>query len=318
MSAIARAYDSSSAFDLTALRYVRAIAASGSMTAAARQLQVSQPTLSVAVADLEARLGTVLFLRGPRGVTTTAAGQLLLGAIDELFALLHQTDARIRGLQTIETGRFVIGCYHSLGAYFLPELMRAMAARAPAIELALWNGTADEVRDAAVERTIHFGIAVAPRPHPELVLVPLFRDVMTVMTAARRTRARRDAPLFYVPRIRSCMKVIDALRARDALPGELVACGDLELVKSLAANGAGAGVLPWRVASYNLPAGRLRPVEPRPAFEVDVAHLVYRADLHRTLGALRVRDELVARGRALDGVALPCGVARLARSARPG
>ncbi|MEO8700306.1 MAG: LysR family transcriptional regulator [Kofleriaceae bacterium] len=304
MPAIGDSYDAS-AFDLTQLHYVRAIAACGSMTSAAKHLRVSQPTLSVAVRDLEARLGASLFLRGVKGVKPTASGEILLGAIADVFALLRRTDERIRGLESTDVGRFVVGCYHSFGAYFMPKVMKTMAMRFPRIELALWEGTADAVRDAAVDHALHFGVAVAPRSHPDLVIVPMFRDVMCVV-AARAIKA--PTTLFHVPRIPSSEQVVAALRTRDRLPARVVGCGDLELVKSLVLDGAGAGVLPWRVATYNTPRGAVRLLDRKLPFAVDTAHLYYRADLHRTQAALRVRDALAARGRELDRLKLPCGV----------
>ena len=63
---------------LQQLRYVVAVAAAGSMTAAAARLFVSQPSLSAAVADLEAEMGVRIFERGARGVTVTEDGTRFL------------------------------------------------------------------------------------------------------------------------------------------------------------------------------------------------------------------------------------------------
>src|SRR5215475_1730849 len=104
----------SSIADLGSLRYVQAIASCQSLTAAARELRVSQPTLSTAVRGLERRLGTTLFLRH--------AGE------------------EIHGIESSPTGQFVIGCYHSVGAIFLPGLTTALATRAPGIQLSFWEG----------------------------------------------------------------------------------------------------------------------------------------------------------------------------------
>jgi DNA-binding transcriptional LysR family regulator len=311
MSAIAHRYDAATSYDLVGLRYVHAIAACGSMTLAAHRLRVSQPTLSVAVRALEKRLGTSLFHRGPKGVIPTPSGQALVRAAEEVFALLRQADLAIRGIESAPAGRFVVGCYHSFGAFFLPPMLRSLAGRAPAIELALWEGTGPQVRDAVIDRTIHFGVdaGLGARPHPELVIVPLFRDVMAVVCARRHRRVR--GPIFYVPRISSSESVVAALRARSASSESVVPCGDLELVKSLVLQGAGIGVLPWRVATYGTTRGALQLVDPRLPFEVDVGSLFYRADLHRTRGAIEVRDELVKRGRELDTVEMPLGVARI-------
>ncbi len=316
MSAIAPSYSSPPSYDLVQLRYVRAIAELGSMTAAARSLRVSQPTLSNAVSELEGRLGTSLFLRGARGVTPTASGKALARAADEIFARIRQTDEEMRGIEASPAGRFVLGCYHSFGALFLPEMIKGLAVRAPAIEVSFWEGIGPHVVDAVLDRTVHFGVGVgsanAVRPHPELVVVPLFRDVMTALC----TRDQKAPPsqLFYVPRIALSERVLSAMAAQGKLPERVVACGDLELVKSLVLAGAGSGILPWRVAIEGSTRSTRPPVrllDRKLPFEVDVGCLFYRADLHRTRGTLLLRDEIVRRGRELDAVPLPQGVGRL-------
>ena len=248
-------------------------------------------------------------------MVATASGRSLARAADEVFALLRQTDEEIRGIESSPAGRFTIGCYHSFGAIFLPGVMKGLASRAPAIDLSLWEGIGPRVVDAVVDRTVHFGIGVmsasAPHPHPDLVVVPLFRDVMGVVCARRRPAP--TAPLFHVPRIGLSEKVFEALRVRGELPSRIVPCGDLELVKSLVLNGVGIGVLPWRVATHGAARGSVRLVSTKLPFEVDVGCLFYRADLHRTRGALLLRDEIVRRGRELDAAVLPCGVGRIGR-----
>jgi DNA-binding transcriptional LysR family regulator len=314
MSPIASRYSSPPAYDLTQLRYVRTIAECENMTAAARQLRVSQPTLSNAVRELESRLGTTLFLRGARGVVPTAAGKVLARTADEVFALLREGDEQMRGIESAPVGRFVVGSYHSFGTVFLPPLIKGLAVRAPGIQLSLWEGIGTSVVHAVVDRTVHFGVGVASaaRPHPELVQVPLFRDVMAVVCARRRPA--RTAPLFHVPRVALSEKVFGAMRGRGELPERIVPCDDLELVKSLVLEGAGTGILPWRVARQGAAKGAIRLVDPALPFEVDVGCLFYRADMHRTCGALLLRDAIVQCGRGLDALLLPCGVQRIGRS----
>lgn len=297
-------------FDLTTLRYVREIASCENMTAAARQLRVSQPTLSNAVRKLERRLRTTLFLRGPRGVIPTASCNVLLRTTDDVFALLHQAGEEISGIESAAGGRFVVGSYHSVASIYVPGLLRGLAERAPAIELSLWEGIGPRVIEAVLDRTVHFGVGVTSSfpvtPHPELVFVPMFRDVHAVVRA--RGRLPPQAPLFYVPRVALSQRVVTALRERGKLPARLVPCGDLELVKSLVLSGAGTGVLPWRVAINGPSRGAVRLLDPELPFEVDIGCFLYRADLHRTRGAMLVRDELARCGRELDAVAMPCGV----------
>src|SRR5215470_3828684 len=131
--------------DLSHLRYFQTIAQCGSMTAAARVLKVSQPTLTVAVKNLEEKLGTTLLLRSRSGVQLTSTGHELLNHAAEIFALIDRAEDRIKGLESDEVGSFVVGCHESLGAYFLPGFMRSFLETAPGIEVSLWDGTSAAV-----------------------------------------------------------------------------------------------------------------------------------------------------------------------------
>src|SRR3954454_6808026 len=109
--------------DLKDLRYFAAIAESGSMTAAAKSLHVSQPTLTVAMQNLEEQLKTQVFVRERSGVKLTAAGDELLEHAKQIFLLLEHAEQRVKGLESEDVGTFIIGSNESLGAYFLPDFM---------------------------------------------------------------------------------------------------------------------------------------------------------------------------------------------------
>ncbi|MFO0761675.1 MAG: LysR family transcriptional regulator [Byssovorax sp.] len=296
--------------DLAHLRYFQAIAKRGSMTAAARDLNLSQPTLTVAVRNLEEKLGTKLFLRNRSGVTLTSTGRELLHHTAEIFSLIERAEERIQGLETDEVGSFVIGCHESLGAYFLPTFMSRFLRAAPKIELSLSNASSSDVADAVVARQVDFGLVVNPRPHPELVCVNLFHDAMDIVVAsssraegrpdlAAAHRRLREGPLIFAGRVSQCQELVGRLSAEGLLPPRLLSCGDLELVKSLALENVGVALLPRRVAAYGQP-GKLARLHPELPFIPDVIALLYRADLHRTRAAIRLKDALIAHGRALD------------------
>ena len=72
-------------FDWTWLRDFAAVAEGGSLSAAARRLGVSQPTLTRRVAALEAHLGSEVLHRGPRGIQLTEIGETLLPAVRRII-----------------------------------------------------------------------------------------------------------------------------------------------------------------------------------------------------------------------------------------
>ena len=298
--------------DFNHLRYFQIIVECGSLTSAARKLGVSQPTLTVAVRKLEERFGTTLLLRNPRGVSLTSTGQELLNHIVEIFAVLERAEQRIFGLESEEVGDFVIGCHESLGAYFLPGFMTRFIQQASLIQITLWNGSSEDVYHSVLKRHIHFGLIVNPLPHPELVMVDLFNDAVDLFIAredplaAESTRQEaldrlKAGPLIFAGRVSQARQLIDRLSGSDALPQRLLSCGDLELVRSLTLQGLGVGVIPRRVAAYNM-EGRLRRLHPSLPHIPDRIVLVYRADIHRTRGAMRLKDALVAHGRQMEDV----------------
>jgi len=295
--------------DLTQLRYFKAVAEAGSITAAAHVLGITQPTLTAAIQQMEKQLDTKLLLRGRSGIQLTATGEALRRHAATVHALLEQAEQEIRALQDEDVGNFVLGCHESLGAYFLPSFLPAFLQSAPRITLTLWNGTSSAVQDAVVERKVHFGLVVNPRPHPDLVFVPLFHDAMDVFVATEGAppEGNLDAaqarlgkgPLIYAPRVLQCQELLERLAARSLLPERLLPCGDLELVKSLALSGMGVALLPRRVADYWQP-GRLRRLHPTmPNFE-DTITLVYHSDGHRTRAARRLKEALVEHGQKLE------------------
>jgi DNA-binding transcriptional LysR family regulator len=106
-------------------------------------------------------------------------------------------------------------------------------------------------------------------------------------------------PLIYAGRVTQCQELCDLLAAQGLLSTRKLVCGDLELVKSLVLAGIGPALLPRRVAAYGH-EGKLVRLHPSLPFIPDTICLVYRADMHQTKAALRVKDELIAHGRELD------------------
>lgn len=107
---------------LEALRYARAVAESGSFSAAARVCAVTQPTLSNGMARLEEYLGERLFLRSSRGVTPTPFGELVLPLIEKSLAALDAVEA--------EAGRWNPSASDSIRMGVSPLIHPQLIARA--------------------------------------------------------------------------------------------------------------------------------------------------------------------------------------------
>lgn len=302
--------------DLVNLRYFRAIAEVGNLTAAARKLGVAQPTLTAAVKKLEDHLESKLLLRNPRGVTVTPTGAALAAAAGQILAMVDETEQRIRGLEREDVGRFVIGCHESLGAYFLPAFMRGFFEAAAGIEVVVWNGTSAGVRQAVIDRDVHFGLVVNPLPHDELVMVEAFLDAVAIVgrrdgVARPGTREElearlREGPLVYAARVDQCRQIVETLAGLDLLPTRLLTTGDLELTKSLVLAGVGVGILPRRVADYGH-EGVLAVLHPSLPQIPDRILLCFRVDAHRTAAWQRTKAALLSHAKKIAPIPAESG-----------
>jgi len=289
------------------LRYFVEVAERGSFSAASRSLYVSQPSLSIAVKKLEEQLGSQLLHRGARGVTVTAAGVVLLARAREAGSALRAARSEIEALDQEPRGAFVLGVHESLGTYALPGFMAAFLDANPQIELSLHNDNSRDVERAIVERRVDVGLVVNPAGHPDAVIGELFSDKVCFVIASRlkrRHRVVRDAllglPVFHVPTLRQTQSLFEQIEKEGLATPRRVACSSMELVKSLVLDGAGVGVLPYRVATHGVARGRLGLLDAAlPTYE-DRITLVRRADAPMTRGLRVLLDALRAHGEGMS------------------
>lgn len=121
--------------ELRALRYFVAVVEAGSLTAAATQLRLSQPSLSVAIARLETEVGVPLLTRSPRGVEPTAAGRYLLDASSRVLGEVAEIGATLSRFGTGLAGTIAIAAVPVLMWARVPRLLRDFAREAPEVEV---------------------------------------------------------------------------------------------------------------------------------------------------------------------------------------
>ena len=114
-----------------------AVADTGSLSAAARQLGRSQPTLGRQIAALEDRLGVTLFHRQPRGLILTEAGAALLPAAREMAAASQRLALEAAGRDAALTGTVRITASEVVAIVHLPPIIAAIRAAEPGIEIEL-------------------------------------------------------------------------------------------------------------------------------------------------------------------------------------
>lgn len=118
-------------------RYFLAVAETGSLSAAARQLSVSQPTVGRQIAELEKRLETRLFERASHGYLLTSAGQQIRERIQAVASDLDGVEQIISGLDKSLSGTIRISATEGFGSYWLTPKLSQFQAYHPSIKFNL-------------------------------------------------------------------------------------------------------------------------------------------------------------------------------------
>jgi DNA-binding transcriptional LysR family regulator len=140
--------------DLRHLVALKAIADEGSFGKAAERLGYTQSAISQQIATLERIVGLRLIERpgGPRPISLTEAGRILLRHADAIEARLQAAKADMKALEAGDAGRLRVGTFQSVGTRILPTLLRRFSETHPQVEVLLRESLHEEELLEMVER----------------------------------------------------------------------------------------------------------------------------------------------------------------------
>jgi DNA-binding transcriptional LysR family regulator len=249
--------DSWLGLELRHLIALKAIAAEGTFGRAAASLGYTQSAISQQIARLERIVGQRLIDRpgGPRPVSLTEAGELLLRHADAIAARLQAAQADLAALDAGDAGPLRIGTYQSVGAKILPSLLSRFKAGWPDVTISLTESTDDEELLALIERgELDLTFTMVPLPPGPFEFLQLLRDpyvlvVPTESPLARRNRAPTlreiaELPLIGNRHCRSLDSGLQALRATGREPRIVFRSDDNGTVQGITAAGMGAALVP--------------------------------------------------------------------------
>src|SRR3954454_25028667 len=171
--------------DVTRLRVLDAFARLGSVTAAAKELHYTQPTVSHHLARLEVETGAQLLQRAGRGVRLTPAGELLAGRASEIIGRLDVADAELTAHVELAAGRVRLASFSSVIGSLVPRAVAALTTKHPGLQLDLTGAQPPEALELL--RTGKIDVAIIFRydetaPEPEDVrLLHLFDDPLYLL-----------------------------------------------------------------------------------------------------------------------------------------
>jgi DNA-binding transcriptional LysR family regulator len=178
--------------DLRALQAFVAVCETGSMTAAAKQLGVSQSAISQSVSSLEREQGTSLFDRDSRPPRLNIAGRALLELAGPLLEHAQMVSTRIGDASHTGTLPVRLGCVDSFAATVGPELIRAVSGSAR--QIALWSGLTPGLAKQLHDREIDMAVCTqVVLDDARIVEIPLCSEAFVVVVARSYLNGREDA-----------------------------------------------------------------------------------------------------------------------------
>jgi DNA-binding transcriptional LysR family regulator len=249
--------------DLEYLRTFRAVAQSGSFTAASSLLNYAQSTVSVHIRSLESQVDAPLFDRLPAGVRLTEAGRRLMELSEQILDLAEQ--ARHVGKREAEAaGELTVAAPETVVAHHLPPVLRYLRDRHPKLRVRLEPVPYHEIRTAVSAGLIDVGYLLQPsiKPTSNLAIIQLRTERLLMVAASDHPLAAEvedvseefaRTTLFVTERGCGYRSLIEShLDVAGVRPGHTLEFDSVEAIRRCVDAGLGVALIPetWLVGDY--------------------------------------------------------------------
>jgi len=260
---------------LRQLRTFRTVAARGNISAAARELHLTQPAVSMQLRELENSCGLPLYERFGRGIALTPAGQELADAVNSVLDTLAGAQQSLDAMRGLRTGRLRLAVV-STAKYFAPTILAAFSELHPGIAVQMLVGNRGELIGELSENNCDLAIMGRPpaeleteslsfAPHPQ-VIVASPRHPLAECEHVSCSQLQNEVFLMREPGsgTRAAMEEFLGGAGISYRPG--MQAGSNETIKQAVIAGMGLGFLSAHTIALELATGRLQilPVEGTP------------------------------------------------------
>ena len=226
------------------------VAQQGSLSAAARSLGVSQPTVSSQIATLERQSQIELFHRQGYRMTLTSAGHKLMALAQKLLALESETEFFLRDSGQLNQGELKIG---AVGPFHVIEMVASYRARHPQLQLSIRMGNSQQVLQDLENYTTDVSVLAGLYDRPELLAREYARHAIILFAHVDHPLARREQieihelrgqPLLLREQGSTTRSALEkALREAGIEPRTSLEIGSREAIREAVARGLGVGTV---------------------------------------------------------------------------
>lgn len=237
--------------DLADLAIFKAVAEEGGIVRAARKLHRVQSSVTSRIQQLEASVGTQLFLRSKQRLHLSTSGEVLLAYAGKLLDLAEEAKNAVA--DGPPRGILKLGALESTTASRLPAVFCAFHQSFPDVRIELTTGTNDALVAAVADRRLDAAfVAVAPN-RPELSHSAVFREKLVLITSLAHPAVKRaadvaDDSVIAFPRGCAYRRVLERwLGDKDLASVRVLELGSYHAIVACVASGAGIAIVPQSV-----------------------------------------------------------------------
>jgi DNA-binding transcriptional LysR family regulator len=250
------------------LRALQAIAETGTFTAAAERVHVSQAAISMRIRQLEQEIGLPLFTRASHQCLLTHAGEVLLERAQRILREHDAAREEMAELAGATRGRLRLGTSSTtFSSGPLPALLKELRALHPQAEVTVGSGTSEALVRQILAGEIDLAFVSMPVEARGVQTELLLEDELIAIAAPDHPLARKGVisafalagePLILGERGGNTRRLIDEFFAEVGLkPKVVMELSRLAAIKRMAEAGLGVGIVPVQSASEEIKAGRL-------------------------------------------------------------
>lgn len=148
--------------ELRLLRYFLTVTREGSIVKAAAALNITQPTLSRQIMDLERELGAKLLIRSRKQLTLTDTGILFQQRAKEILELSEKVRREVAEQEKCMGGTVSIACVETMASEFLSDVLYAFRQQYPRVKYNIYSADGDGIRDSIDRGQVDLGVLLEP------------------------------------------------------------------------------------------------------------------------------------------------------------
>ena len=235
--------------DLMRLRVLDAVARTGSVTAAAKELHYSQPSVSHHLGRLEQETGAQLLQRIGRGIRLTPTGQLLADRAAEILGRVDAAAAELSAHVGLSTGKVRLAGFTSVLSTLVPAAAEILRREHPGLQLSVTDTHPPEalqlLRAGHVDVAVIFRYDESPPEDDDIRLFHVLDDPTFLLTTSGATRLAEYSEATWIAGCERCRAhLVDECARAGFTPRIAYTTDDMVLMQSLVAAGMGVTTIP--------------------------------------------------------------------------